>query len=96
MAQGQGFLRTSVRVFAILAWVSLGIQVIVGLAVLVIGGPPVPVGGVELPARMVGLLNFLAAAIYWFLFTYLSRLTTLWLEMHGKLTGNACCGHEAR
>jgi heme A synthase len=86
MAQGQGFLRTSVRVFAILAWVSLGIQVIVGMAVLVLGGPPVPIGGAELPARVVGLLNFLAAAIYWFLFTYLSRLTKLLLEIHSSLS----------
>ena len=96
MTQSQGFLRASAKLLAIVAWVSLGIQLIVGVAVLVLGGPPVAIAGADVPARVVGLLNFVAAAVYWFLFTYLSRLTTLLLELHGKLTGDACCGHDAR
>ncbi|MBI1992597.1 MAG: hypothetical protein HYY59_01045 [Candidatus Omnitrophica bacterium] len=85
MKDGTAFLGRSATVFAVLAWVSLVIQVFVGLAVLIMGGPPVPIGGAEIPARLIGVLNFVAAAIYWFLFTFLSKTTRLLLDIHAQV-----------
>lgn len=86
MREGTTFLKRSATVFAVLAWLSLAIQVLVGLAVLIMGGPPVPVGGAEIPARLIGVLNFVAAAIYWFLFTFISKMTLVLLEVHAQAT----------
>jgi len=69
-------------IFAVLAWVSLGVQLLVGLIVLIIGGPPVPIGGAEIPARVIGILNLLAAAIYWFLFMFIASLARLLVDLH--------------
>lgn len=77
------FLHRSVMVFKVLAWLSLAIQAIVGLVVLIMGGPPIPVGDVDVPARVVGLLNFIAAAIYFFIFLFLAHATRLLLDVHG-------------
>lgn len=84
MASDSAFLSKGAAVFAVLAWVSLGIQVVVGLMVLVMGGSPVPVAGVELPARLIGVLNFIAAAVYWFLFMFMSKLTRVILAVHAR------------
>ena len=83
---GAKFLGTSETVFAVLAWVSLVIQVVVGLAVLVMGGPAIPIGGAEIPARIIGILNFVAAAIYWFLFMFISSLTRAFADVHAQTT----------
>ena len=80
------FLGKSATVFTVLAWASLVIQALVGLTVLVLGGPPVSIGGAEIPARLVGALNFVAAAIYWFLFMFISKLTRVLLEVHAQVT----------
>jgi hypothetical protein len=87
--ESRKFLKTSATVFAVLAWVSLALQLVVGLAVLVMGGPPVPIGGAEIPARLIGILNFAAAAIYWFLFMFISHMTRALLDVHGKVTGGS-------
>lgn len=89
MMQSRTFLKTSATVFAVLAWVSLVLQLVVGLIVLVMGGPPVFVGGAEIPARLVGVLNFVAAAIYWFLFMFISHATRALLDVHGKVTSGS-------
>ena len=60
-------------VFTVLAWVSLIVQVAAGLYVLVVGGEPVPFGGLDVPARLVGVLGCLGGAVYFFL---------LWLIAH--------------
>ena len=83
---GTAFLSKGAAVFALLAWVSLVLQLVVGLVVLVMGGPPVPIGGAEVPARVIGVLNFVAAAIYWFLFMFISKLTRVLLEVHAQVT----------
>jgi hypothetical protein len=70
------------KVFTVLAWVSLGVQLIVGLIVLVMGGPPVPIGGADIPARLIGILNVIAAAIYWFLFMFIASVTRLLVDLH--------------
>jgi len=89
MMQSRKFLKTSATVFAVLAWVSLALQLVVGLIVLVMGGPPVAIGGAEIPARLIGVLNFAAAAIYWFLFMFISHATRALLDVHEKATGSS-------
>ena len=84
MKSDSTFLQKSAAVFAILAWVSLGVQVLVGLMVLVMGGAPVQIGGIELPARVIGVLNFVAAAVYWFLFMFMSKMTRVILAVHAR------------
>ena len=84
--RGRAFVEKSAVVFAVLAWLTLGIQVVIGLIVLVVGGPAVPIGGAEIPARVIGVLNFVAAAIYWFLFMFVSKVTRMLLEVHAQVT----------
>ena len=67
MAKQDGFLRVSITVFKVLAYLSLGLQVVVGAILLIGGGEAVPIGGVDIPARVVGLLNFVAGGIYFFM-----------------------------
>ena len=88
-----GYLRVSVIVFKVLAWLALGLQVVTGVILLVGGGPGVPVGGVEVPARLVGVLNIFAALIYFFLFMFISNVTKLLLDVHARLSGS---GSSAR
>ena len=87
--KGERFVRVGATVFMVLAWLSLVVQVLVGLFILVIGGEPVQMGGAEIPARAVGVLNFLAAAVYWFLFMFVSHVTRLLLELHRTVSGRA-------
>ena len=82
-----GFLRRSATVFLVLAWISMVAQVVYGVVLLVFGGAPVPLGGVEIPARASSVLVFLGAALNWFLLMFISRLTRLLLEMHARVTG---------
>jgi len=81
-----GFLGKGAVVFAVLAWLSLAVQVGLGLFVLVMGGPPVPIGDLDIPARLIGILNIGGAVIYWFLFMFVSKLTRLLLAVHAQVT----------
>jgi len=83
--QSTGFLHAGVVVFKVLAWVSLVLQVIVGLVVLVSGGEPVPIGGIEVPARLIGVLNCAAGAIYFFLLSLASHVIRVLLDIHTHL-----------
>lgn len=86
MAQsGDRLLRASVTVFKVLAWLSLVLQVVVGLILLVGGGPAVPIGGVDVPARVVGLLNCVAGAVYFFLLMLAAQAIRLLLDIRGRL-----------
>jgi hypothetical protein len=85
---GTGFLHLGATIFKVLGWIALVLQVVIGLILLIGGGPDVPVGGVDIPARLVGVLNLVAAAIYWFMFTFISQLTKLLLEIHAKVSGS--------
>ena len=78
-------LKASITVFKVLAWLSLVIQVVVGLILLIGGGPAVPIGGVEIPARVVGVLNCVAGAIYFFLLLLVANVIRLLLDIHKKL-----------
>ena len=87
MAQPYKFLQVSTVVFKVLAWVALVVQVITGLILLVRGGEPVLIGGAELPVRLVGLLNFVTAGLYFFSFWLMSSIVRLLLDIRGQLPG---------
>ena len=81
MASPYAFLRASVRVFRVLAWVALGIPVATGAILIVMGGEPVLWGGVDLPARAMGVLNVLAGGMYFFSMRLVSDLIQLLLDI---------------
>ena len=85
MAQPYQFLRVSVVVFTVLAWVVAGLQVITGLILVIGGGEPVFIGGLAIPARVVGILNFVAAALYFFFLWLLRALILLLLEIREQV-----------
>ena len=87
MPQPYKFLRVSATVFKVLAWVALGFQVVTGLILVIVGGEPVFIGGVELPARLVGVLNFVAAGMYFFSLWLMSSLIRLLLDIRQRLPG---------
>ncbi len=75
------FLRLSVKVFKVLAWVALGLQVVTGLILVIGGGEPILVAGVDIPARVVGLLNFIAGGVYYFSLRLTAELVQLLLDL---------------
>ena len=81
------FLRVSVKIFKVLAWLSLVIQVVTGVILLVVGGDPVLIGGVNVPARVVGVLNFIVAVVYFFSLWLMASLIRLWLDIRERLAG---------
>ncbi len=85
MPQSYKFLRVSVKVFKGLAWLALAVQVITGLILIVRGGEPVVIAGADIPARMVGILNFVAAGMYFFTLTLTSHLIQLGLDIRDQL-----------
>jgi hypothetical protein len=84
MKPGDGIVRVGVKVFQVLAWVSLVVQGLLGLVLLVTGGEPVPVGGVDIPARVVGVLNLVAAGIYFFMMHLVASVLQVLLEIRGQ------------
>ena len=81
MSQPYPFLRASVKIFRVLAWVALGIPVVTGVILIVVGGEPVLWGGIDLPARVVGLLNVVAGGLYFFSMWLVSDLLQLLLDI---------------
>ena len=81
------FLRVSVTVFQVLAWLTLVFQAVTGLILVIGGGEPVFIGGLELPARALGILNFIAAAVYFFSFWLMGSLVRLLLDIRERLPG---------
>ena len=81
------FLRVSVTVFKVLAWLAVVFQVATGFILLIGGGDPLLIGGIELPARLVGILNFVAAAVYFFSFWLMSSVLRLLLDIRERLPG---------
>ncbi|MBI4322856.1 MAG: hypothetical protein HY596_01125 [Candidatus Omnitrophica bacterium] len=88
MAQSYKFLRASTVVFKVLAWVSLVLQVVTGVILLVVGGEPVAIGGIGVPARVVGVLNFVVAGMYFFSLWLMANLIRLWLDIRDRLPGS--------
>ena len=89
IAKEQKFLRISARVFQALAWVTVVLSVGSGLYLLIAGGDDIPLYGGYLPARVVGVLNFISAAVYWFSFTFLSKLIHIIVDIHARVRGGA-------
>lgn len=91
MGESYKFLRVSATIFKVLAFVALIVQVVTGLILVVRGGEPVLIGGAELPVRIVGVLNFVTAAMYFFSFWLMSSLIRLLLDIRGQVgrSGNA-------
>lgn len=87
MNQSYKFLRVSVVAFKVLAWVSLVLQVVTGIILLVVGGEPVSIGGINVPARVVGVLNFVVAGMYFFFLWLMANLIRLWLDIRERLGG---------
>ncbi len=85
MAQRDKLLHVSITVFKVLAWLALVLQVIVGLILLVVGGDPVLVGTIEIPARLVGVLNCVAGGMYFFVLLLIARVIRLLLEIQQHL-----------
>ena len=84
MKQPYQYARLGVTVFKVLAWISLVVQAILGMVLLVTGGTPVPVGGIDVPARVVGILNCVAAVIYFFMLHLVSNVLQLLLDLRGQ------------
>ncbi len=82
---GYKLLHVGATVFKVLAWVALVLQVVMGLILLVGGGDPVLIGGLEVPARVVGILNCISAVVYFFMFLLMSAVIRLLLELHARL-----------
>ncbi len=85
-AKETSVLRLGVTVFRVLAWIALAVQGLMGLVLLVTGGDPVLLGGLDVPARVVGLLNVVAAVVYFFMFLLMSAVIRLLLDLHAKGT----------
>ena len=85
MTEPYKFLRVSATIFKVLAWVTLAFQMITGLILVVVGGDPVVIGGLELPARVVGVLNFVAAGLYFFSLWLMSSIIRLLLDIRTRL-----------
>ena len=83
-AKETGVLRLGVTVFKVLAWIALAVQGLMGLVLLISGGEPVLLGGLDVPARVVGLLNVIAAVVYFFMFLLMSAVIRLLLDLHAK------------
>ena len=81
------FLRVSVTVFKVLAWLTMVFQVITGLILVITGGEPIFIGGLELPTRVVGILNFVAAGVYFFSFWLMASLVRVVLDIRERLPG---------
>ena len=87
MEQPYRLVRASVTIFKVLACVSAAMQIVAGTILLVNGGDPVFIGGQEIPARLVGMLNFLAAGVYFFSLWLMSSVLKLLLDIRGRLPG---------
>jgi len=87
MAKSYRFLRVSAMAFKVLAWLTLVFQAITGVILLLGGGESIFIGGLELPARAVGIVNFVAAGVYFFSFWLMGSLIRLLLEIRERLPG---------
>ena len=94
MAQPYKFLQVSTVIFKVLACIALVVQVVTGLILVIRGGEPVLIGGAELPVRLVGLLNFVTAAMYFFSFWLMGSLIRLLLDIRGQWPSGQQVGRQ--
>ena len=86
MIQDYKLIGIGVVVFKVLAWVALVLQLGVGVYLLIAGGEPVLVNNIEVPARVFGILSFVQGVIVFFMFTLLSVVLRLLLDLHTHVT----------
>ncbi len=92
MGKSYKFLHVSAVVFKVLAWVALAAQVVTGLILVIGGGQPVAIGGIDVPARVVGALNFVAAGMYFFSLWLMSSVIQLLLDIREQLGRGGATG----
>ena len=84
------FLKAARVIFKILAWVILGLAIVVGAIILITGGGNVPVitpAGIEVPPtpRAAGLVFMLMGVFYFFILYSISEIIAILLDM------KSCC-----
>ena len=78
MGDDYKFLTVGVKVFKVLAWVSVAVGVISALVIFIGGGTP------EAP-RSTGFVGLLLGLVYFFIFTVASEVIALLLELKDKI-----------
>jgi hypothetical protein len=89
MTQSYRLLRASVKVFKVLAWVTLVLQAISGLTLLIVGGEPMLVMGLDMPARLGGVFFVLTGAANFYFLWLVSGLLQLLLDIRDRLPGGS-------
>ena len=87
MAQPYKFLRVSTIVFKVLAWVTLALYAVSGIALIITGGPPVPLLGIEVSARLFGAVYLLAGGANFYFLWLIRSIIQLFLEIRSQLPG---------
>ncbi len=87
MAQPYKFLRVSTVVFKVLAWSTLALYTVSGIALIITGGPPVPLLGIEVDARLFGAVYLLAGGANFYFLWLIRSLIQLLLEIRSHLPG---------
>ncbi len=87
MAKPYKFLQVSTIVFKVLAWVTLALYTVSGIALIITGGPPVPLLGIEVSARLFGAVYLLAGGANFYFLWLIRSLIQLFLEIRSQLPG---------
>ena len=93
MKEGERFVRWGVNVFKILAWFTLIIEVGWGIAVLVMGGEPIPIfTWLDVPARVIGVVTCLLGGLYFFLCYLIASVIRLLLDLREQVNRLSTAG----
>lgn len=95
MASPEKFLRVSTVVFKVLAWLTLALYAVSGTALVVTGGPPVPLMGIDVPARLFGFVYVLAGGVNFYFLWLVRSVIQMLLEIRGRLPGGSSQRTEA-
>ena len=85
MAQPYKFLRVSTIVFKVLAWVTLALYAVSGIALIITGGPPVPLLDIEASARLLAAVYLLAGGANFYFLWLIHSLIQLCLDIRSQL-----------
>ena len=85
MAQPYKFLQVSTTVFQVLAWVTLALYAISGIALSITGGPAIPLLGVDVPARLFGAVYVLAGGANCYFLLLVRHLIQIVLDIRRQL-----------
>ncbi len=87
MAQPYKFLQVSTVVFKVLAWVTLALYTVSGIALIITVGPPVPLLGVEVDAHLFGVVYLLAGGANFYFLWLIRSIIQVLLEIRSGLPG---------